>query len=48
MFSLAILKSNNLQYNMLGRWVHGTNDSWTATKLKQILQTTLLEIMGKN
>ena len=34
---LLTLKSINLQYNMLGRWVNGTNDSSTKHLMFQVL-----------
>ena len=33
----GIIKSNNLQYNMLGHWVDGTNDSSTKRLMFQAL-----------
>ena len=31
------LKSNNLEYNMMGRWVNGPNDSLTKHLMFQVL-----------
>ena len=36
LFRLPILKSDNIQYNTLGCWVHGTNNSSTKCLMFQV------------